>query len=240
MAGTLSGWAFCPQSIAQRVAAHQSTDQRRIGELGAIRARSQFLKEETEMSLVPFTRGSLRDFMTLHEAMDRLFNESVVPSQGTDNGSLGLPVNVREEKDGYVITAALPGVRPEDVQIEATSNTITISGETSDELEVDEGEYVRRERRLGRFFRMLELPVEINAEGAEASFENGVLTLRVPKSEATKPKQVRVNSQPSSQQAQQVKRQSGNGRESGGENKQQTREPAAAGSKSSGGSGAAG
>jgi HSP20 family protein len=180
--------------------------------------------------------------MSLHEAMDRLFNESVVPSQGTDNGSLALPVNIREEKDRYVITAALPGVRPEDVQIEATSNTITISGETSDEREVDEGEYVRRERRFGRFLRMLELPLEVNADGAEASFENGILTLRVPKSEATKPKQVRVNSQPSqqSQQGQQAKRESGNGRESGTENKQQTREPAAAGSKSSGGSGAAG
>jgi HSP20 family protein len=194
------------------------------------------------MSLVPFTRGSLRDFMSLHEAMDRLFNESVVPSQGTDNGSIALPVNVREEKDGYVITAALPGVRPEDVQIEATSNAITISGETSDEREVDEGEYVRRERRFGRFFRMLELPVEINADAAEASFENGVLTLRVPKSEATKPKQVRVNSQPAkSQQPQQAKRESGNGRESGNKdtgNRQETREPAAAGTKSSGGSGA--
>jgi HSP20 family protein len=195
------------------------------------------------MSLVPFTRGSLRDFMSLHEAMDRLFNESVVPSQGTDNGSIALPVNVREEKDGYVITAALPGVRPEDVQIEATSNAITISGETSDEREVDEGEYVRRERRFGRFFRMLELPVEINADGAEASFENGVLTLRVPKSEATKPKQVRVNSQPEqSQQPQQAKRESGNGRDSASKdtgNRQETREPAAAGTKSSGGSGAA-
>jgi HSP20 family protein len=194
------------------------------------------------MSLVPFTRGSLRDFMSLHEAMDRLFNESVVPSQGTDNGSIALPVNVREEKDGYVITAALPGVRPEDVQIEATSNAITISGETTDEREVDEGEYVRRERRFGRFFRMLELPVEINADGAQASFENGVLTLRVPKSEATKPKHVRVNSQPAqSQQPQQAKGQSGNGRDSGNKdtsNRQETREPAAAGTKSSGGSGA--
>jgi HSP20 family protein len=209
--------------------------------LGAIRSRTEFLKEESEMSLVPFTRGSLRDFMSLHEAMDRLFNESVVPSQGTDNGSLALPVNIREEKDGYVITAALPGVRPEDVQIEATSNTVTISGETSDEREVDEGEYVRRERRFGRFFRMLELPVEINADAADASFENGVLTLRVPKSEATKPKQVRVNSQASLQSqasTQQPKRESGNGRESG--SKQERREPAAAGSKSSGGSGAAG
>jgi HSP20 family protein len=199
------------------------------------------------MSLVPFTRGSLRDFMSLHEAMDRLFNESVVPSQGNDNGSIALPVNIREEKDGYVITAALPGVRPEDVQIEATSNTITISGETSDEREVDEGEYVRRERRFGRFFRMLELPVEINPDHAEASFENGVLTLRAPKSEATKPKQVRVNARPGQQPStttQQAKRESGNGRDSGSKetaNKQETREPAgvAGTGKSSGGSSAA-
>jgi HSP20 family protein len=201
------------------------------------------------MSLVPFTRGSLRDFMSLHEAMDRLFNESVVPSQGADNGSLALPVNIREEKDGYVITAALPGVRPEDVQIEATPNTITISGETSDEREVDEGEYVRRERRFGRFFRMLELPVEIDADRADARFENGVLSLRIPKSEATKPKQVHVSSQPSQgsqrsgqstpSSAERTKQQSGNGRESA--NRQETREPATASTagKGSGGSGAA-
>jgi HSP20 family protein len=192
------------------------------------------------MSLVPFTRGTLREFMSLHEAMDRLFNESVVPSQGPDNnGGLALPVNVREEDNGYVITAALPGVRPEDVQIEATSNTITISGETSDEREADEGSYVRRERRFGRFYRLLELPIEVDAERAEASFENGVLTLRVPKSEATRPRQVQVKSGGSQQQPQQSQqpRQSGNGRQSG--DKQETREPSAAGSKTSGGSGAA-
>jgi HSP20 family protein len=210
--------------------------------LGAFRFRSRakFLKEETEMSLVPFARGSLRDFMSLHEAMDRLFNESVVPSQGTENGSLALPVNVREEKDSYVITAALPGVRPEDVQIEATSNTITISGETSDEREVDEGEYVRRERRFGRFFRMLELPIELDAEAAEASFENGVVRLRVPKSEATRPRQVRVNSKPVPQSSQ-AKRDSGNGREGGARETANTQEPAAAGriDKRSGGSSAA-
>ncbi|TMC46591.1 MAG: Hsp20/alpha crystallin family protein, partial [Chloroflexi bacterium] len=197
--------------------------------------------------------------MSLHEAMDRLFNESVVPSQGQGaDGSIALPVNVREEKDAYVITAALPGVRPEDIQIEATANTITIAGETSDEREVDEGEYVRRERRFGRFFRLLELPVELDADEAEASFEHGVLTLRVPKSEATKPKQVQVKSQgsqqqlagksqqsqqPQSQQAkadagQQPKRESGNGRDTG--SKQETREPVSAAGKGSGGSGAAG
>jgi HSP20 family protein len=195
--------------------------------------------------------------MSLHEAMDRLFNESVVPSQGqgADNGSIALPVNVREEKDAYVITAALPGVRPEDIQIEATSNTITISGETSDEREFTEGDYVRRERRFGRFYRMLELPVDLNTDQAEASFENGVLSLRVPKSEATKPKQVQVKSQgsqqqlsgkaqqtPQSQQAkaetgQQTKRDSGNGRDTG--SKQETREPVPAAGKGSGGSGAA-
>ena len=214
------------------------------------------------MSLVPFTRGALRDFMSLHEAMDRLFNESVVPSQGQGaDGSIALPVNVREEKDAYVITAALPGVRPEDIQIEATANTITIAGETSDEREVDEGEYVRRERRFGRFFRLLELPVELNADEAEASFEHGVLTLRVPKSEATRPKQVQVKSQGSQQQlagksqqsqqpqqaqsqqakadaGQQPKRESGNGRDTG--SKQETREPVSAAGKGSGGSGAAG
>jgi hypothetical protein len=99
---------------------------------------------------------------------------------------------------------------------------------------------------------MLELPVEFNADKAEASFENGVLTLRVPKSEATKPKQVPVKSQ-QSQLPQQAKRESGNGRDSANKqetskqetnkqetSKQETREPAAAGSKSSGGSGAQG
>jgi HSP20 family protein len=149
------------------------------------------------MTIVPFTRGVLRDFISLHDAMDRLFEESVVPSAGTsgNGGALALPVDIYEENDTYVVKAALPpGVNPEDVQIEATSNTLTISGETRREEEANEGSYVRRELRYGRFYRILELPTELDPEKAEASFESGTLTVRIPKSAATKPKQIKVQS----------------------------------------------
>jgi HSP20 family protein len=174
------------------------------------------------MTLVPFTRGALRDFMSLHEAVDRLLSESVVPSQNGDTGGLVLPIDVYEEDDSYVISAALPGVRPEDVQIEVTPNGVSISAEMNDEREIKEGQYIRRERRFGRFQRVIELPVELDPDRAQASVENGVLRLRVPKTESRKPKQVKVTSggseqqqksQSQSQQQQQQQRQSGNGRE---------------------------
>jgi HSP20 family protein len=134
--------------------------------------------------------------------MDRLFEESVLP-QG--NGSATpFAVDLREDADKYELRAELPGVRPDDVQIEVTANTISVSGEFNQTEEKKEGDYIRREMRYGRFHRAFSLPVEIDPKKVDASFRDGVLTVTLPKGEAMRPRQIRAEdrSGDSSQSAQ--------------------------------------
>jgi len=140
----------------------------------------------------------MREVMTLREAMDRLFEESFVwPFRewfGTGDGrtQLYLPMDMYETDDAIIVKAVVPGVRPDDVEIQVSGDVLTIRGEVKDEFEGKRGTYHLRERRHGTFQRSLSLPVPINADKAEALFENGVLTLTLPKVEEVKPKQIKV------------------------------------------------
>lgn len=103
------------------------------------------------------------------------------------------PVNLHEEGDGYVLTAELPGVAPEDIDVSIEGATVTLSGERKIEYAAGEGTAVhRRERQSGTFRRAFELPNEIDLEAAKASHKNGVLTLHLPKSAAAKPRQIAI------------------------------------------------
>ena len=135
-----------------------------------------------------------REGMSLRSAMDRLFDDSLIrpeawvsPSQWTDP-----PVDVYETKDDVVVKATLAGLKPEDTDITITGNTLTIRGESKEEKEVKEEDYIRRERRYGSFSRAITLPEGLEGDKAEAAFENGMLTLRIPKSEESKPKTIKV------------------------------------------------
>lgn len=136
----------------------------------------------------------LRDAMSLREAMDRLFEESFVrPFGGPRLRSEGtLALDVYETDNDIVVKASVPGVKPKDIDITVTGNTLTIKGETKEETEKEEGNYLYRERRYGNFQRTISLPVEVEADKADASFENGVLTLHLPKVEQAKPKQIAI------------------------------------------------
>ena len=136
-----------------------------------------------------------RDLVSLREAMDRLFEESFVrPQTGwlapTEVGALA--VDVYETDDAVVVKSAIPGVKPEDIDITVTGDTLTIKGETKFEEEVKEENYVRREMRYGSFSRTLTVPASVVADEAEAEFENGVLTLTLPKVEEVKPKAIQI------------------------------------------------
>ena len=138
-----------------------------------------------------------RDLISLREAMDRLFEESFVrPSVGrlAPAGMGALAVDVYETDDAVVVKSAIPGIKPEDIDISITGDTLTIKGETRVEEEVNEENYIRRERRYGSFCRSLALPLPVVTEKAEAEFENGVLTLTLPKAEEVKPKAIEVKS----------------------------------------------
>ena len=141
-----------------------------------------------------------RELISLREAMDRLFEESFVRPWGdwlVPFGAETLAVDMYETDDEVVVKASLPGVKPEEIDISITGNTLTIKGETKAEEEVKEKNYIRRERRYGAFSRSLALPTEVEADKAEAVFENGVLTLILPKAEEVKPKSIKVKTQKS-------------------------------------------
>jgi len=92
-----------------------------------------------------------------------------------------------------VVSAPVPGIKPEEVEITITGNTLTIKGETKAEEREEQGNYLRQEVRYGVFQRSMELPVEVQADKAEAIFENGMLKLTMPKSEQVKPKSIKIN-----------------------------------------------
>jgi len=136
----------------------------------------------------------LRDFMTLREAMDRLFEESFVRPRrewpATVEGTLAL--DMYETEDAVVVKTAVPGVKSDDIDISISGNTLSISGESKFEEEVKEENYIRRERRYGSFSRSVVLPEGVNPDEAEASFDDGILTLSIPKAPEAKPKVIKV------------------------------------------------
>ncbi|MDQ3870606.1 MAG: Hsp20/alpha crystallin family protein [Chloroflexota bacterium] len=91
------------------------------------------------------------------------------------------------------MTAALPGVKPENVEINVTGDTLTINGRTEEEERREEEGYLYREIRRGTFTRSVTLPSDVNTENATARFENGLLTLTIPKAEQAKPRQIKVS-----------------------------------------------
>jgi HSP20 family protein len=136
-----------------------------------------------------------RDLISLREAMDRLFEESFVqPRAGwlAAAGAKALAVDMYETDDTIIVKSAIAGVKPEDLDISITSDTLTIKGETKAEEEIKEENIIRRECRYGSFCRTLTIPMPIVADKAEAEFEHGVLTLTLPKAEEVKPKAIKV------------------------------------------------
>ena len=136
------------------------------------------------------------DLVSLRDAMDRLFEESFIrpPSSrllvpwGTEH----LAVDIIETEDEVVVKTAVPGVKPEDIDISIRDDTLTIKGETKMEEKVEKANLIRQERRYGAFSRTVGLPAGLSVDDAEAIFENGVLTLRIPKREESKPKIIKV------------------------------------------------
>jgi len=136
------------------------------------------------------------ELLSLRQAMDRLFEDSVVrPGNWAANtfGGAGLPVDVSLNADELRLEAQLPGVKPDDVEITVGNGTLTIRAETNTETSNDEGDYLVREIRRGTVSRTISLPNGLEPDKAEASFEHGQLTLRIPKADEIKPRQIRIS-----------------------------------------------
>lgn len=134
-----------------------------------------------------------REAITLREAMDRLFEDTFVPArrrEAAEERVYRLPLDAYVTPDEIVVLASMPGVKPEDVEITIEGDTLTIKGERPAPLEnVD---YVMRERPYGKFQRTLNINIPVDADKAEAKYENGLLTLTIPKAEAVRPKTIQV------------------------------------------------
>ena len=137
------------------------------------------------------------ELLSLRSAMDRLFEDSFVrrPFGAGFDGSVTsqLPLDVTRTADALVIEAALPGIRPEDVEITVEDGTLSIRGEYRQEQHQGESETLVSEIRRGSVARTISLPNGLEPDKATASFEHGVLTLRIPKAESVKPRQIRIS-----------------------------------------------
>ena len=135
------------------------------------------------------------ELMTLRQAMDRLFDDDYRPFRWLSGGMDGpaLPLDVSTSDDSLTIEAALPGIKPEDVDITVENGTVRISGKTADERTAEEGSYVLQEIRRGNFSRTVTLPTGLEPDKATASFEHGILRLEFPKAEQVKPRQIKIS-----------------------------------------------
>ena len=102
-------------------------------------------------------------------------------------------INLSADKDNYFVRAELPGLKADDINISVANNNLSISGERKIASEGEEVKYHRREREAGTFSRMIALPGDVDTDKVEASQVNGILTVKVPKAEAAKPKQITVS-----------------------------------------------
>jgi len=126
--------------------------------------------------------------------MDRLFDESFVRPFGSPmrTRGYGVALDVQTEKDEYVLRANVPELKPEDLHVEVVDNTVTIRGEIKEESKTEQDIFLLQERRYGQFSRSVTLPTPLDPGKAEATIENGVLVLRLPKAEEAKPKMITV------------------------------------------------
>jgi HSP20 family protein len=133
--------------------------------------------------------------MSLREAMDRLFEDAFLRPGWFGIGETAanlVAVDMYETDDHLVVKATVPGVKPENIDVTVTGDLLTIKGEFKSEEKTEKRNYLRQERRYGSFCRQIGLPAGVDANKAKATFEHGVLTLELPKTEAVKAKSIKV------------------------------------------------
>ncbi len=137
-----------------------------------------------------------RDLMSIQNELNRLFGRTyggtTETATGTTSGTWMPPLDIYETQERFVIALEIPGVDPDSVDVSVEENVLTVSGERPFYRDVPEESFHRVERRYGPFSRSLTLPPTANAEAIQASFDRGVLSIEVPKSEQAKPRKIQV------------------------------------------------
>ena len=135
-----------------------------------------------------------RGATTLQDQVNRLFNDVFERQGGESNLTAWAPaVDIYESEHELVVKADLPDIDPKDLDIRVENNILTIRGERKFEKKVNEESYLRVERAYGSFARSFTLANTVNSDAIKAEYQNGVLTLTIPKKEEAKPKQIKVN-----------------------------------------------
>jgi HSP20 family protein len=132
--------------------------------------------------------------MTLREAMDRLFDDAFTrPLSVRDSWSFATPaIDMYQTDNEVVVKASIPGIKADEVEIHVTGDILTLKGEVKQEEERDDRAWHIREQRFGSFERSIVLPTEVKSDKAEAIFENGILTITLPKADEVKPKTINI------------------------------------------------
>src|SRR5687768_8869493 len=126
-------------------------------------------------------------------SINRIFEDWTrsINENGNGNG-FALALDVHETDDAYTISPDVPGVSNENIDIRLHDDVLTISAETNHEAQEERGNALMKERRFGKFSRSLRFPVHVQNDAVEANFDNGVLTVTVPKAEEVKPRRIEV------------------------------------------------
>lgn len=133
-----------------------------------------------------------QEMARLQREMNQLFSD-FFPNTGVTRAAGYPAMNVWSNADNAVVTAELPGINPDDIDISVTGNVLTLSGERKAEAPAEGARYHRQERSFGRFTRTFELPFQVDANNVEAHFRNGVLQVMLPRAEADKPKKINIH-----------------------------------------------
>lgn len=136
-------------------------------------------------------------YFPLRDAIDHLFESSFIAPQSF-TGQMGVPTaTVRATDDDVLVEMAVPGAKPDDISISVSGETVHVSGEVKREQHEEKGQTYIDEMYHGQFQRSFTLPFPVDSAQANATFENGILKLTLPKSEAVKPRRIQVSQQSS-------------------------------------------
>jgi len=135
-----------------------------------------------------------REIADMQRQLDRVFDEAWNESN-TRFSSNWMPIDVTETEAGYRVVADLPGLSVDDINVNFHDGVLTISGEVQETQTEDGNNILVRERSFGQFSRRINLPMSVDVDSIDASYDNGVLTLTLPKAESAKPRQIQVKKQ---------------------------------------------
>ncbi len=134
----------------------------------------------------------VHEMMTLREAMDRLFDDAFTRPINMGTVSTMPAIDMYQNEDDLIVKAVLPGLSKDDVDISVTADVLTLRGEFKNNEDDNGASYHLREQRYGVFERSISLPTDVEVEKSKAVFENGILTITLPKAEAVKPKMISI------------------------------------------------